>query len=73
MTIRLRLEYEIEEEINCFSFPPLIIQPLIENAIRHGLVKKEEMGRVLLAIHKKDEEIHFIVTDDGSGHAGGKM
>ena len=47
--------------------PPLSIQPLIENAIRHGVRKKEAFGTVLLSV--RDEENRFIieVSDDGVG------
>jgi sensor histidine kinase YesM len=66
-----RLSYEtyielsgMEEEI---MIPPLIIQPLIENAIRHGLFNKRGEGRVVLMITEVQEFVRIAVEDDGIG------
>lgn len=66
-----RLSYEvyidlgiIEEEI---TVPALLIQPLIENAIRHGLFNKVGPGTVSLTITEGEEFIRIVVEDDGIG------
>ena len=47
--------------------PPLIIQPLVENAIKHGLENVTENGKVSITIMEKAEYIEARVTDNGCG------
>ena len=47
--------------------PPFSIQPLIENAIRHGIRKKEQFGTVLLRVRKEKDSFIIEVQDDGVG------
>ncbi|MBQ9008512.1 MAG: hypothetical protein IJ088_04180 [Clostridia bacterium] len=47
--------------------PPLIIQPLVENAIKHGLADATEDGQVNIAIVEKPDFIEVSVTDNGCG------
>jgi len=47
--------------------PPLSIQPLVENAIRHGVRKKEEFGTVVLSVKEEKDGFIIEVSDDGVG------
>ncbi|WP_093312251.1 histidine kinase N-terminal 7TM domain-containing protein [Tindallia californiensis] len=47
--------------------PRLILQPLVENAIQHGILKKADGGNVWLLINKRNDEVFFEVKDDGVG------
>lgn len=47
--------------------PNFILQPLIENAIIHGLEPKLEKGRLLIQIQKEEDRLYFLVADDGVG------
>jgi sensor histidine kinase YesM len=47
--------------------PPLIIQPFAENAIWHGLMNKEEKGRLDIEVRQEDDCIFLRITDDGIG------
>lgn len=47
--------------------PPLLIQPLVENAIRHGLFNKQGAGTVILSIAEGKDFLRIIVEDDGIG------
>src|SRR5262249_40844541 len=47
--------------------PPLILQPLVENAIKHGLSRKLGAGTVRIAAATSGNEIHLAVEDDGVG------
>ncbi len=47
--------------------PPLILQPIVENAIWHGLQHKKEQGRIRIEIRKEGEMINCIVEDNGIG------
>lgn len=63
---KLEIIYDIPEEINC-KIPPLLLQPLVENAIKHGVLEKLEGGRVEIIAHKEDKNIKLIVKDNGIG------
>ncbi|WP_027085628.1 hybrid sensor histidine kinase/response regulator [Cohnella panacarvi] len=63
---RLRVKYDIDESRDCM-LPPLTIQPLIENAVRHGLTKKEAGGTVTVSVRAEAEHILIAVEDDGVG------
>ena len=62
---RLQVIYEIEETE--FKVPPLTIQPLIENAIKHGVCKKIEGGTVKISTKKMQDFIRLTIQDDGVG------
>lgn len=49
------------------KIPPLLLQPLVENAIRHGIAKRIEGGKVTLKIYESEKGILFSVHDDGVG------
>ncbi|MGN0818707.1 MAG: sensor histidine kinase [Candidatus Coproplasma sp.] len=62
---RLNIVYDIEEQN--FFIPPLTVQPLIENAVKHGISAKEEGGTVTLATRREGDKIIITVSDDGVG------
>lgn len=62
---KITFEEDIEEEN--FKIPPLTIQPIIENAIKHGLIEQGRSGTVRLHTMKNKKDIIIIVTDDGVG------
>lgn len=56
---------DIEE--TSFQIPPLTIQPLVENAIKHGLVEHDRSGTIWLHTARVEDTIIITVTDDGAG------
>jgi two-component system sensor histidine kinase ChiS len=66
---RLTFAYEVDPTIaiNRVIIPSLLLQPLVENAIRHGLFEKEGPGHVQVTISKHESLLHIQVTDDGVG------
>ncbi len=63
-----RLNFHILcDSIPKINVPRLIIQPLVENAIRHGILKKADGGNVWLIIVEGDEKVNFQIKDDGVG------
>lgn len=62
---RLNIKYDIEEED--FKVPPLTIQPLVENAIKHGVCKAVMGGTVLLHTYRTQEYDCVEISDDGPG------
>ncbi len=62
---RLNVDYEIEDKD--FEVPALGLQPLVENAVKHGICMKEEPGTVKIS-SKKDVNGHLVmIEDDGVG------
>ncbi|WP_339239537.1 ATP-binding protein [Paenibacillus sp. FSL R5-0517] len=64
---RICFQYEIPEEAYRLQIPPLLLQPLIENAIRHGIGDRIEGGTVKLIVQRLEEDWLFVVSDDGVG------
>lgn len=63
---RIRVEYDIKYED--FFIPPLTIQPLVENAVKHGVSPKEEGGTVTISTRlMKGDWVQIVITDDGVG------
>ncbi len=69
---RLNVEYDIDEYLNIL-IPPLILQPLVENAVRHGLMSNLQGGTVKITIKKLTGSVSFIVEDNGSGISRAKL
>lgn len=63
---RLQVELDINEEIEC-SIPPLILQPIVENAVKHGLLPQLNGGIVKITTKIIDNVILLIVEDNGAG------
>lgn len=64
---RLQIDLDIPEAILSEYVPPLLIQPLVENAIKHGIAPKIEGGKINLKIEKRNDQLHFMVADTGVG------
>lgn len=58
---------EVSAALGKFKIPFLIIQPLVENAIKHGLQPKEHGGRIIIRAMEEDEDIVIHIIDDGVG------
>lgn len=59
----------VEPECEDILIPSFIMQPLVENAIIHGLEPKQGPGKILVKIFKEDNMIKFVIADDGVGIA----
>ncbi|MFD0693342.1 sensor histidine kinase [Paenibacillus sp. GCM10027628] len=59
--------WEYEDTVNKYNVPKLIMQPLIENSIYHGIKVKEGPSRIKIKIWQADEMLHFTVIDNGLG------
>lgn len=64
---RIQVEYDITPIAFHVMVPPLIIQPLVENAIRHGIGNCVEGGTVRVKAFKRDIHLVFEIEDDGVG------
>ncbi len=63
----IELEYDIDEALHSCHILHFILQPLIENAIKHGLRSRENGGKIYLRIHQRAEWLHFDIEDNGIG------
>lgn len=62
-----KIEFYSDIKTDQFMIPPLILQPIVENAIKHGLTKKQSGGTVILRTWEEETNIKISVEDDGVG------
>jgi sensor histidine kinase YesM len=67
---RLRYRIEVPDELRASAVAPMLLQPLVENAIAHGLEPKVEGGEVLLRARMQDGLLQLEVSDTGVGLTG---
>lgn len=63
------IEFYTDVKVDNFLIPPLILQPIVENAIKHGLTKKINGGTIVLRTWEDEENIKISIEDDGVGFA----
>lgn len=66
---RFRERIKVVYSIQCkeFCIPPLTVQPLVENAIKHGITRKAEGGTVKISTFEEDKNYVIEIIDDGVG------
>jgi sensor histidine kinase YesM len=64
---RLNFTIDIPETLRQHPFPPMLIQPLVENAIKHGLEPKVTGGEISITITEENGLIRITVADTGAG------
>lgn len=64
---RLALQVAVQEELKRLAFPPMMLQTLVENAIKHGLEPKPGGGTVWILARALDSALAVTVADDGRG------
>ncbi|MBI3998144.1 MAG: histidine kinase [Armatimonadetes bacterium] len=64
---RLRLEVACAQAALSAMVPPLLLQPLVENAVRHGISRRPGGGRIRISARVADGLLLLAVTDDGPG------
>ncbi|MBV7272872.1 histidine kinase [Clostridium sp. PL3] len=69
---KIQLNKEIEIPLDV-QMPILILQPLVENAVRHGISKKFEGGTVTVRMIQKDGNVYIEIEDDGVGINSDKL
>ncbi len=67
---RLRVEYRIEPLAERALVPNLVLQPLVENAIHHGVASREQGGTIVITAAVRDGQLRLSVADDGAGLSG---
>jgi two-component system sensor histidine kinase AlgZ len=64
---RLRFSFDVEEELLAVCVPPLLLQPLVENAVLHGVAGRKSGGSVTLTATRRPSAVAIQVDDDGPG------
>jgi two-component system, LytTR family, sensor kinase len=68
---RLEIRLDVDPETLDARVPDLVLQPLVENAIKHGVVPRPSGGRVAVSVQKRKGELRLTVSDDGPGLGSG--
>ena len=67
MGARLRYKIDLPDNLKTIAFPPMLIQPLVENAIKHGLESKVDGGEIIVRGIEKDGILRLEIADTGVG------
>jgi hypothetical protein len=70
--LRFKFQYAITVAGNVntteISIPTMLLQPFVENAIKHGIVLKKEAGVIEVAISRSNNDLHIEIKDNGEGY-----
>lgn len=64
---RLKVCWQVDSALKNIKIPPFIIQPLVENSVKHGIHSQNEGGQIIIKVEKKDKKLEIIIADDGPG------
>jgi two-component sensor histidine kinase len=64
---RLRVVWRIDAEVEQVRVPALVLQPLVENAVRHGLAQRRDGGTIEISAARSNGMLRVVVRDDGVG------
>jgi len=74
---RLKVNWQVENIPHDALIPPLMLQPLLENAVYHGIEPMHDGGEIIIKINRNGKEMHFDVYNpcqaQGNSHLGNKM
>src|SRR5262245_40576252 len=66
---RLTYSLDVDTRLRSMRIPPMILQPLVENAIKHGIGPKVEGGEVRIAARLASDRLEIVVEDTGAGRS----
>lgn len=69
---KLNCRYDIDPDLGDAEVPNFILQPMVENALLHGLKNKGYIGEITISAQKTEKGIEISVSDSGSGFEEGK-
>jgi len=64
---RLSFSFKVDEELYSRKIAPMLLQPLVENAINHGIASKIEPSTLLIKIEQINDQLHYAIEDTGIG------
>ena len=62
-----KIGFRTDIQVSDFLLPPLVLQPVVENAIKHGLLSRPDGGTILLSTTREKQDILITIQDDGVG------
>lgn len=68
---RLRVQFDVDPELLDAAVPHMGLQPIVENAIRHGVGARATPGIISIHAQRTGDQLHVTVRDDGPGFTGG--
>ncbi|WP_046756315.1 sensor histidine kinase [Kordia jejudonensis] len=69
---RLNFSFEVQKEVYHHKIVPMLLQPLVENAVNHGIASKIEPSTLIIKIEKQQERLNISIEDTGIGIADKK-
>lgn len=70
---KLRFEKDVDDDTLDMLVPSMVLQPLVENSIKHGLSSKVEGGTIRIRAHRTEAKLSLLVEDDGIGIPESKL
>lgn len=74
---RLKITWQIDDMPSGAMIPPLILQPLLENAVYHGIEPMPDGGEIIVQIYTKAKELHIVINNpyapQNDNHTGNKI
>jgi len=67
MGARLLFKLDVSDSVGDLPFPPMLIQPLVENAIKHGIESNIDGGEIIIRVENEKDRIRVEVSDTGVG------
>jgi LytS/YehU family sensor histidine kinase len=64
---RLRVEWAIDPDTEPLEVPPFVLQPIVENALKHGIGSRAHGGRIRISAEPAADRLRLTVEDDGEG------
>ncbi len=64
---RLTVSFDIDDNTLDLKVPNLLLQPIVENAVKHGIAPKAEGGSILIKCYISEDRLFLTVKDDGNG------
>jgi signal transduction histidine kinase len=64
---RLQVRFDVDDSLRDASVPAFLLQPLVENALRHGIAKRADGGRLEVVAKRDDDMLVLSVSDNGPG------
>jgi signal transduction histidine kinase len=66
---RLNVAFDVDDSLSLAMVPSLLLQPLVENSIRHGISQRPAGGKIAIAIHSRGDTLVIDIDDNGVGPA----